>query len=324
MKNQTVRGWISPYIAAVILIVTLLFPLACSQPGPKETRIASNHLSQPDLSSVVLSQDAKPLHLSDATLLRKIPPPKKPSPLSSASPISAISVILTTRPSFTDTWLNVPRGSFQAESGATYADNQNRAISWVLPKTLLKYGLTRNTEFRAILPSYLQGHNQEKNVNNWGDIALGFSHHNRLPGKIDLAVIPLINIPTGANNVSSNAVDPQLRLVLARPLGQKLVISSQIDARWLPGKDRSASVILNPTAIAYYAFTNKLSGFLEYGGFIPSQGHSQHLVQTGALYLLTPRQQLDARVAFGLNANTPHLLVGFGYSFRVDGLFGTP
>ena len=39
------------------------------------------------------------------------------------------------------------------------------------------------------------------------------------------------------------------------------------------------------------------------------------------LFLPTPRQQLDLRVAAGLNGASSDFLVGFGYSFRLDGLF---
>jgi hypothetical protein len=77
-----------------------------------------------------------------------------------------------------------------------------------------------------------------------------------------------------------------------------------------------------PSFINYYSFTPKWIGFLEYGSFILSEGKSSQFVQSGALFLPTPRQQIDARIAVGLNKTSPNLLVGFGYSFRVDGLFG--
>jgi hypothetical protein len=43
------------------------------------------------------------------------------------------------------------------------------------------------------------------------------------------------------------------------------------------------------------------------------------------VYRLSPTQQVDFHVAFGLNHNAPSYIVGLGYSFRLDGLFaGTP
>ncbi len=61
---------------------------------------------------------------------------------------------------------------------------------------------------------------------------------------------------------------------------------------------------------------------MEYSGFFPTTGASTQYLQGGLLYLLTRRQQLDVRMAVGLNKNSPDFLVGFGYSFRIDGLFG--
>jgi hypothetical protein len=36
---------------------------------------------------------------------------------------------------------------------------------------------------------------------------------------------------------------------------------------------------------------------------------------------LTPTQQVDFHVAFGLNHNSPSYTLGVGYSFRTDRLF---
>ena len=233
-------------------------------------------------------------------------------------------VIVTTRPSFTDSWLAIPQGSLQVESGVTYSDNGNETRSWVLPESMIKLGVGKNTEFRFTVPNYtyLRDDDAGKLANNFGDMTIGLSHHIALPWKLDLALIPFLNVPTGANNVSSNSLDPQMRVVLAKTVTPKLVIASQMDARWYTGKDASARVVMNPTLIGYYNFTPKLAMFLEYGGFIPTEGDDAHYAQGGFLYLPTPRQQWDIRLATGLNKAASDIVVGFGYSFRVDGLFG--
>jgi hypothetical protein len=50
------------------------------------------------------------------------------------------------------------------------------------------------------------------------------------------------------------------------------------------------------------------------------RGGSQ-LFNSGAVYRVTPAQQIDVHVGFGLNRNAPDYVVGVGYSFRLDGLF---
>jgi hypothetical protein len=240
----------------------------------------------------------------------------------SAIPIPPIS---TSRPSFTDAVTTVPQGSIQAENGATYTDNRGGTYSWTVPETLLRLGVTDNTELRYTVPNYIySGDNQPSFLtSNFGDTSVAISHHMVLPGSVDMALIPILNLPTGANNVSSNSLDPELRVVLGKYWTSKWLMSSHLDTRWNTGKNAVADVVLSPTFINYYSFTQKLTGFLEYASFYPTQGRSTQYLQSGILYAPTVRQQLDARIAVGLNTNSPNILVGFGYSFRLDGLFGT-
>jgi hypothetical protein len=247
------------------------------------------------------------------------------SPGASTSAIPAIPTICTTRPSFTDSWLSIPQGSFQAESGASYIDYSNKSRMVTVPETLLKLGVGKNTEFRFSTPSYtyLSSKIDGQLGNHLGDMTVGMVQHFALPkAKLDIALIPVLNLPTGANRVSSNALDPQLRVIVARTMTPKLTLATQFDARWNRGKNRATDVMFNPTLIGYYAFTPKHVGFLEYAGLIPTQGKNQQFIQAGYLYVPTPRQQWDIRIATGLNRQSPDVMVGFGYSFRVDGLFG--
>jgi hypothetical protein len=243
----------------------------------------------------------------------------------SSSPASLPPGIITTRPSFTDSWLAIPQGSFQAESGTTYSDFSNRTRSVLLPETLVKLGIGKNTELRYSVPNYTYIHSKDTGTigNHFGDTTVGFSHHIGLPQyKLDIALIPFLNLPTGANRVSTNALDPQFRAVIARTINPKWVVASQLDTRWNTGQNRQTDVLFNPTLITYYSFTPKHCGFFEYAGLIPTQGKNQQFLQAGYLYIPTPRQQWDIRIAKGLNRESPDIVVGFGYSFRVDGLFG--
>lgn len=270
--------------------------------------------------------DLSPVALSQKTDAEKTNEGKNELSLQAAQPTpSQAPTILTTRPTFTDAWLVIPQGSFQAESGVTYTDFSNRTRGWILPETLLKLGVGKETELRFSVPNYTYLRSDDTGLlsNNFGDTTVGISHHIGIPAKqIDIALIPFLNLPTGANKVSTNSLDPQLRVVVAKTFSPKLVVASQFDTRWNTGQNRTTDVVMNPTLIAYYAFTPKISGFVEYASLVPTQGRSQHYLQYGALYLPTKRQQWDIRLANGLNGASADLTVGFGYSFRVDGLFG--
>jgi hypothetical protein len=60
---------------------------------------------------------------------------------------------------------------------------------------------------------------------------------------------------------------------------------------------------------------------VEYDGDYPENAGPSQLLNSGALYHLSPTQQVDLHVAFGLNHNAPSYVVGVGYSMRFDGLF---
>lgn len=301
------------------IIILAVYPLTAVSFAMTDNDLAAN---MEDLSPVTLldckksEEEPKPiLSENEHSQVQNIPTQGSADP----------PTILTTRPTFTDAWLAVPQGSIQSENGATYSDFSNRTRSWLLPETLLKLGLGPDTELRFSTPNYTYIRSDETGrlANNFGDTSVGFSHHIGIPShKIDLAFIPILNLPTGANNISTNSVDPQFRVVAARTFSPKLVVASQFDVRWNTGRNRATDVLMNPTLISYYSFTPKVVGFLEYATLIPTQGRSQHFVQYGFLYLPTPRQQLDVRMANGLNRASSDLVIGFGYSFRVDGFFG--
>jgi hypothetical protein len=280
-----------------LILGLLIFMIASPQSFSEEP---SN--SERDLSPLKLSREP----IEDESFSVSLPP------------------LSTSRPSCTDAVTTVPQGSIQVENGATYTANRGGTYGWTVPETLLRLGLTNNTELRYTVPNYIyNGDNQPGWLaSNFGDTSVGLSHHLLLPKRVDMALVPILNLPTGANKVSSNSLDPQLRLVLGKTVTPKWFMSSHIDTRWNTGKAASAGLVLNPTFINYYSFTKTLTGFLEYSGFYPNRGKTIQYLQSGALYLLTPRQQLDVRIAVGLNKNSPNILVGFGYSFRIDGLFG--
>ena len=53
-------------------------------------------------------------------------------------------------------------------------------------------------------------------------------------------------------------------------------------------------------------------------GSFPQRGGPQHLIDFGAAYKPSPRQQLDFHHGFGLSAPIPDHLIDFGYSVRMQ------
>jgi hypothetical protein len=302
----------------IVGILFLLLSVAQAQP------LSFGNKSHNNVDLTPVDMSAPPIRLLGQNNV--LPDPQtKTEETESTSTTPNLPNIGTSRPSFTDAVTTVPQGSLQAESGATYISNRGGTYSWTTPETLTRLGVRQNTELRFTVPNYTYiGNKQPGNLaNNFGDISVGMSQHFLLPKKVDFAFIPILNIPTGANVVSSQALDPQLRLVFGKSVTHKLFLSSMFDTHWYTGKQATARIVMTPTLIGYYSFTKRLTGFLEYAALISTEGKSNHYAQTGALYVLSPRQQVDIRMAAGLNRTLPNVLVGFGYSFRIDGLFGS-
>ena len=247
-----------------------------------------------------------------------------PAATPSTSGAADVPTISTSRPTFTDTATTVPKGSYQVESGATYTHNRDDSRSWTVPEMVHRVGLLHNTELRVTAPNYINMHAADGRtlVNNVGDMSVGLSQHFALPGNVDVAVMPMVNIPTGAHHVSSNAVDPQVRVVLGKSVTPTLSLGGQLDIRGFTAAHAATDVIVNPTLVGFYSWTSQFTSFVEYAAFLPTTGKASQYLQTGLLLVATTRQQVDVRVAAGLNHATPNVLVGFGYAFRFDGLFG--
>jgi hypothetical protein len=60
--------------------------------------------------------------------------------------------------------------------------------------------------------------------------------------------------------------------------------------------------------------------FIVCGGEFPQRGGPQDIVHTGTSYKITPNQQLDFHVGFGLSSAAVSHFIGFGYSFQVQAL----
>lgn len=67
--------------------------------------------------------------------------------------------------------------------------------------------------------------------------------------------------------------------------------------------------------------TERARLFVEYVGDYPENSRPSQLFNSGGSYHLSPTQQVDFHVAFGLNHTAPSYIVGVGYLFRIDGLF---
>jgi len=142
-----------------------------------------------------------------------------------------------------------------------------------------------------------------------------------VPGKIDLSMTIGVALPTGTAEIAGRGAQPYLQFPWSWELYDGWGLSGMLTEFFRPD-DLTSKRITETTFVIEKKLTEKISLFTEYVGDYPEDGRPSQLLNSGGLYHLTPNQQLDFHFTVGLNHNAPSYIVGVGYSFRVDGLFG--
>jgi hypothetical protein len=227
--------------------------------------------------------------------------------------------IATDRPSQTNSSLVVPVGSLQTENGLNFTAAQgNQVLDGT--NTRLRLGFAPCLEFLVDLPSY------SATVHGFGssgfsDVAPAIKWQiSPLPGTVDLSVILGAALPTGNPNISGQGVQPYLQFPWSWQLHDGWGLSGMM-TEFVRPSDPTSSLVTETTFAISKNVTDKASLFVEYVGDYPQNSGSSQLLNSGGTYRLSPTQQVDFRIAFGLNRNAPAYIVGIGYSFRLDGVF---
>jgi hypothetical protein len=232
---------------------------------------------------------------------------------------SSADNIATDRPDVTNSSIVVPQGSLQSENGVNLSTRDgSRVIDGT--NTRLRLGVAPCLELLIDLPTYfavVRGH-----------ISSGFSdvtpaikwQLGPLPGGVDLSTTAGVGLPTGATNIAGHGLQPYLQFPWSRELGGGWGISGMMTAFIFPS-DPTSKLTTESTFVIEKEIGERAHVFVEYIGDYPVHGSPSYLFNSGAAYRLTPRQQIDFHVGFGLNHNAPDLIFGLGYSLRFDGLF---
>lgn len=233
-----------------------------------------------------------------------------PAPEAAAAP----SPIATDRPSFTDSSVVVPAGSLQFENGFTKTSAQSQQI-YDFPATLVRFGLTPKTELRLTVPDYFQNFHSGA-PSGWGDLSLGVKQQLvTTSGGFDASLVAALSFPTGSNTFSSHGYDPQLLVPWSNPISKNWTAAGMLGVLW-PTDSGRHNATGQFTFLVDRQLTNPWDAFVEYGGEYPQRGGPQHLIHFGTSFKVTPRQQLDFHVGFGLSAAAVDHFIGAGYSVR--------
>lgn len=233
--------------------------------------------------------------------------------------------LVTDRPDFTESTLAVPLGRVQLEAGLTFtrdgAGGGEHAQSITAPEALLRLGLADGFELRLGAPSYAYADDGTDDADGFTDSSIGFKLElaGQEGARPSMAVLASLSLPTGADEFTSDEVDPAVVFAWAYDLGE---------SGWSVAGNAGASSLEDGAGDRFEEFsaslavgapiTNELSAYAEYYGFYRNGAGAgpEHYVNGGLTYLLNNNTQLDARVGFSLNGRADDLFAGAGVSFR--------
>jgi hypothetical protein len=227
--------------------------------------------------------------------------------------------IATDRPDVTNSSLVVPTGSLQSENGVNVsARDGGRAVDGT--NTRWRLGIAPCLELLLDLPTYF-ANTRGPGSSGFSDIAPALKWQvSPIPGKVDVSVVFGMALPTGAVDIAGRGAQPYLQLPWSWELHDGWGLSGMLTEFFRPSDLRTRR-ITETTFVIEKRVTERANLFVEYVGDYPDNAKPSQLLNSGGLYRLSPTQQVDVHVAFGLNHNAPNYIVGVGYSFRFDGLF---
>jgi hypothetical protein len=233
------------------------------------------------------------------------------------APVSVdVPEIVTDRPDFTESGEIIPFGWLQIESGVSLeGDAVTRAFT--APSALLRFGLGLRTEFRFGAEGLVSESVGNFRQNGGSDLELGAKIRllDADRAGIDLAVLPMVSLPTGTDHFTSGGVDPTLKITWARdlPSGFGLTGNFNLSSLTEDGQrfhQRAISVSLGHDL------------FMGWGGYAEAYGFSKMsategagiTVNGGVSRLLGRRMQIDIEAGRGVTAAAPDWFVGCGFA----------
>lgn len=229
------------------------------------------------------------------------------------------SEIATDRPDVTNSSLVVPVGSLQSENGVDLTSGSGtRVLNGT--NTRLRAGVAPCFELLVDLPSYSAG---VQGPADWGFSNLSPAlkwQISPLPGKFDLSVTTGVGLPTGASRISGPGAQPYLQFPWSLELSEDWAVNGMVTEFFRPS-DPASRFASQYTLVLERKLGRQTDLFAEYVAYVRSGGPTSQLINSGLAYRITPTQQVDFHVAFGLDPSAPSWIVGVGYSFRLDHLF---
>jgi hypothetical protein len=227
--------------------------------------------------------------------------------------------LVTDRPDFTESSEVVGPKVFQFESGFSY-ERSEKVGAITVPSSLARIGLTERSELRLGTDGYFSEGSGTARVNGIADFELGIKVRlfDQDQAGVDVAVIPIVSFPTGADGISSGGVDPTVKFTWARQLPSGFGLSGNYNVASLSDGDARFAQQALSVSLGHELPILGLVGYLEAFGFTPmARGSgSGWTLDGGVSRQIGGDLQFDIEGGRGLTADAPDWFIGFGFAIR--------
>lgn len=224
--------------------------------------------------------------------------------------------IETDRPDQTETPSIVPKGMFQMETGFGFERVDGSSENFVVPTSLLKYGLNGTFEFRLIA-EFSTDKTDGTTISGLSPILVGFkvaiAEEKGIWPKTSL--IGHLSIPEFASDEFKTAYyAPMFRFTMQHTLSDKINLGYNLGAEWDGETPEPTFIYTLTTGIS---LSEKTGCFVELYGFAPQKDTAEHRFDAGFTYLISDNFMIDASGGFGITENAPDYFAAAGFSFRL-------
>ena len=228
--------------------------------------------------------------------------------------------LVTDRPDFTESSEVIRRGWLQFESGvAVEWDGKDllRTRSVSAPAALFRLGLGFRTELRIGAEGYVIERRETERTTGYSDVELGAKVWLMQEGRnpFALSLIPMVSLPAGDAGLSSDGVDPTLKVTWGRELPAELWIGGNVNFSWITEggshfSQQAVSLSVNRE------IGRGWNGYLEVYGFsrMTRTEGAGITVNGGVGRQFAGRVQIDMEAGRGLTEEAPDWFVGAGFA----------
>lgn len=154
------------------------------------------------------------------------------------------------------------------------------------------------------------------------DMSIGWKYQIGPIGKVDIAAIPEIVVPTGSGFFRSKTVDPSIRFPYGFPVGKNWEMGGMQGFFLTSDSEGNRLLIWQPVFLLERELGEKANIFMEYAADFPTRGKNVQFLHFGAAYRPRRSAQLETHFGIGLNRETPTIFYAFGYSFMLGPFWG--